>query len=571
MTPRWLFPAMCLLLAAALLGGSVAGCAVAPGAAGPSAAAEPASGPIRFMDAAAEMGLDFRLGHGGRSPLTILDTAGGGGALFDYDGDGYLDLLVVGERRLWLYRSIEGKRFEDVTDAAGLRHLSPGEPEGGLAPIWMGCAVGDIDNDGYPDVYVTGYRSSLLLRNLEGTGFEELSEAAGVRNTRHWETSAAFFDADGDGREDLYVARYLQFGASDQQWCVFREVEAACPPHYYDGEPGVFYRNVGGAQFRDETRAAGLHAARGKALGVAVADADGDGLPDLYIANDGIAADHFRNLGGGRFRNVGLEAGTAYTAAGRPHAGMGVDWGDVDNDGLPDLVVTTFQHESTALYHNRGGNGFSESGAERGLRASTLRRLGFGAKFADFDNDGRLDLLVANGHVQDTVHRIDPSVSYEQPPQVFHNDGAGGFRDVTETSGPALRRPLVGRALAVGDLNNNGRLDAVIINAEGAPLMLRNESKAENQWLGVRLEGVRSPRSGAGAAVTIRTAAGTQRRDSGTSGSYLAASDSRVHFGLGEAVEVDELVVRWRSGAVDRLRNVPAGRWVTVVEGESGS
>jgi hypothetical protein len=431
----------------------------------------------------------------------------------------------------------------------------------------MGCAVGDIDNDGFPDVYVTGYRCSLLLHNRGGARFEAITEEAGVLNRDHWETSAALFDAEGDGREDLYVARYLRFGPHDRRTCQFRGVAAACPPHYYDAETGVFYQNVGGLRFVDRTRAAGLADAHGKGLGVAVADPSGSGRPDLYVANDGLPADHYRNRGEGRFQNVGLEAGTAYTAEGQPHAGMGADWGDVDNDGRPDLVVTAFQHEGITLFHSEGAGRYAEVGVEAGLRSATLQRLGFGVKLADFDNDGCLDLAVANGHVQDTIHRFDATATYAQPPQLFHNDGRGAFRDVSPESGAVFRQAHVGRALCAGDLDNDGREDALLVDAEGAPLLLHNETPRRCHWLGLRLRGVRSPRDGTGAVVTLRTAAGRQRREARSSGSYLAASDPRVHFGLGPARQTQRVTIRWPAGTVDRLPHVAADRWYTVVEG----
>lgn len=516
---------------------------------------------IRFRDVAQASGIRFALGHGGRSPLNILETAGHGCALLDVDGDGRLDLLLVGQPRCALYRNRGGgpgevPHFEEITAAAGLD----------LNGYWMGCAAGDYDNDGRVDLVLTGYRCAALLHN-EGGRFCNASADIPLAQDA-WSTSAVFFDADGDGRLDLYVGAYVQFDRRTLQLCDFGRVQAACPPTYYDPERGRLYHNQGNGRFTEITHQAGLDAAHGKTLGVAAADFDGDGRTDLYLANDGMPGDLFRNVGG-RFVNLGVESGTAFNYASREQAGMGADWGDYDNDGRPDLIVTTFQYEPTSLYHNDGGGAFTEAAFPAGIGDPTMNRLGFGVKFFDADNDGYLDLIQANGHVQDNADRIFPGVTYRQSPLLFQNQGGGRFRDISAAAGEALAAPLVGRGLAVGDCDNDGRLDVLIANLEGPPLLLRNETPDAGHILTLRLVGRKSPRDGTGARVTVHAGGRLQVREAGTGGSYLSASDPRVHFGLGTAAAADSVTVRWPSGIVQTLRNVPAGQELTVREERS--
>jgi hypothetical protein len=540
---------------------------------------------IAFHDVTREAGIRFSIGHGGRSPLNILETAGYGCAFLDADGDGWLDLLLIGPSRCALYRNqgtrpttndprltgrgdslVVGRsslvRFTDVTSGSGLHPASP-------ASLWMGCATGDYDNDGRVDLLLTGYRCATLFHNEGGT-FRDAGTAIPLRRDL-WSTSAVFFDADDDGRLDLYVGAYVKFGQGTPQLCDFSGTQAACPPTYYDPERGRLYRNLGGGQFIDETRRAGLAASYGKTLGVAAADYDGDGRVDLYLANDGMPGELFRNQGG-RFVNVGVESNTAFNYESREQAGMGVDWGDYDGDGRLDLVVTTFQYEPTSLYHNKGSGIFREEGFAAGIGDPTLSRLGFGARFFDADNDGDLDLLQANGHVQDNVAQIVPGVAYAQSAQLFENMGGRRrgerirFRDVSGTAGAGITTPIVGRGLAVGDIDNDGDLDLLIANLEGAPRLLWNESPRRGHAVTLRLVGRRSPRDGTGARVTLRAGGRLQTREAGTGGSYLSAGDPRVHFGLGTATTAESVTIRWPSGARQTLRSIPAGREVTVIE-----
>jgi enediyne biosynthesis protein E4 len=554
---------------------------------------------IAFQDVAEASGIRFVQGHGGRSPLNIRETAGRGCALLDADGDGLLDLRLVGQPRCALYRNQGGQpgeapRYEEITAAAGLD----------LEGDWMGCAAGDYDNDGRVDLLLTGYRCAALFHN-EGARFRDVSANLPLARDA-WNTSAVFFDADGDGRLDLYVGAYVRFDRHTLQLCDFAGVKAACPPTYYDPERGRLYHNLGNGRFADVTREAGLEASHGKTLGVAAADFDGDGRTDLYLANDGMPGDLFHNealgsrlsaLGESKpvpsrapsaerralfFRNVGVESGTAFNAASREQAGMGVDWGDYDGDGRLDLVVTTFQYEPTSLYHNEGHGAFVEEAYPAGIGDATLARLGFGTKFFDADNDGDLDLIQANGHVQDNAGRIFAGVTYPQSTLLFENLGDrrwGGnpgadlplaFREVSAAAGAALTQPIVGRGLAVGDVDNDGDQDVLIANLEGAPLLLLNQTPRSGHSLTVRLVGTTSPRDGTGARVTVRAGGRVQVREAGTGGSYLSAGDPRVHFGLGAAGVVDSITVRWPTGRVQTLHHVLADRELTLREAGAG-
>lgn len=554
------FPAVRLLLAGLVATIPLAGCRAPkkPAPHPPSPVAVAARPDDLFEDVTEKTGIRFRLGHGGRTPLTILDTAGCGAGWIDYDRDGYPDLVLISEKEIALYHNLKGERFEDVTHQAGL--TSPAGEE----RRWMGCAVADYDRDGYPDLYVSGYRGSLLFRNTGKGRFVERAQAAGVRNTGAWETSAGFADLNGDGRPDLYVARYLTFTATSRQLCEEQGVAVACPPSWYPAEKGKLYLGRGDGTFRDATGDTGVGETPGRGLGIAFQDFDANGRTDLYVANDNIACDLFRNRG--RFENIGVESGTAYSDTGVPQAGMGTDWGDFDGDGRPDLVVATFQREGFSLFRNAGGGTFQPVAAETGLYTLTLRRLGFGAKFLDFDNDGDLDLAFANGHVQDQAHRIDSTAAYAQPALLVENTGENQWRDVTERAGPGFRNPAVGRGLAAADFDRDGDEDLVLVDAEGSPRLLRNRIGTKHHWLRVRLEGSQSNREGLGAVVRVTAAGRTLRRECTTSGSYLSAHEPVVHFGLGAASGVQRLEVSWPSGKRSQVKTVAIDREIVVRE-----
>jgi hypothetical protein len=545
------------------------------------------SSPARFTDVTAAAGIRFALGHGGKSPLTIRETIGTGAAFFDYDDDGWCDLYLVGQEgtaakgRGALYHNEGNGAFRDASAGSGLDRPA----------FWTGCATGDWNGDGRMDLLLTGDGCLGLYENRGEGRFLDVTARAGLPQ-RGWATSAAFADIDRDGRLDLFVGRYLRFGPGTPEFCTYRDVQAACPPTHYDPQFGSLYWNSG-SRYVDVTRTAGMDKSHGKTLGVAFADYDADGQVDLYLANDGVPGDLFHNRGKAvpvagsplapRFENVGLETGTGYNGAGGEQAGMGVDWGDINGDGRPDLLVTTFQREPTSLYRNEGGGQFVEQGEAAGIGAATVGSLGFGAKLVDLDNDTRLDLVIANGHVQDTIARIQPGVTYPQRPQLFINRGEGGVDPSTPgrggrthsaasrfeevDGGPPFARPIVGRGLATADWDNDGDIDLLITDLEGAPLLLRNESPPTRaHWLQIDLVGTRSNRMGIGARISIRAGHRSWSREVTTGGSYLSASDRRAHFGLGPLTRIDHLTIRWPSGRITRIANPTLDRVLTVRE-----
>jgi hypothetical protein len=528
-----------------------------------------------FADVAAAAGLRYEWTIPGGRPLNILQTIGNGCAFLDYDNDGNLDILLVGPK-VALYRGDGHGHFTDVTRETGLDRLSG---------HFLGCAVGDYDNDGFPDIYISGYRTGVLLHNESGRRFTDVTAQAGIA-PQPWGTSAAFAETvPGTGRLDLYVCNYVDFDpTAGPQLCRQAGVLTACPPTAYRPLKGVLYNSDGHGHFTDSTQARGADTVSGKGLGVAFADYDGSGRPSLAIANDEMPGDLLRPTGAGAgqglYTNVGVSSGTAYDRDGSLHNGMGIDWGDYDNDGKPDLFVTTFFNQTKSLYHNEGSGVFSDRAIGTRLHVATLPYVAFGCKWLDYDNDGWLDLMIANGHVYDNVAEFDGMRRYRQPTQLFHNAGAAnqGFEDVSASS-PDLMRPIVGRGLAVGDYDNDGRVDVLIVDSEGRPLLLHNEtgkreqeagdpSSSPNHWLGIRLIGVRSNRDGCGALLTASIGGRTLTRLCHADGSYLSSSDPRVHFGLGSANKVDRLTVRWPSGRRDTFLNLGADHYVTIREGD---
>lgn len=512
---------------------------------------------IHFADVTQAAGLRYRWTVPTKDKTTILDTLGGGCGFLDYDNDGNLDVLLVGPK-LALFRGDGRGRFTDVTHQTGLDRLSG---------RFLGCAVGDYDNDGFDDIYISGYRTGLLLHNEGGKGFRDVMRQVGLR-PQPWGTSCAWADLDGDGWLDLYVADYVKFGPETQpQLCRHDDGYSACPPNFYMGVKGALHHNLGGRRFEDVTVPWGLGSATGKGLGVAVADFDGSGRPGLAVANDEVPGDLFQPVKSGRFENIGVASGTAYDGNGNVHGGMGVDWGDYDNDGRLDLVVGTFQDQSKSVYRNLGHGVFSDLSDAAGVGKPGMPFVTFGCKLFDFDNDGWLDLILANGDVQG-YHERHPGWSYRQPAQLFHNQGGtpATFVDISPTAGAAFQERIVGRALAVGDYDNDGRPDVLLTDADGGPVLLHNECPA-GHWLDVRLVGTKSNRDGLGAQLSLSIAGRSLLRQCGTDGSYLSASDRRVHFGLGRATVAQSLKVRWPSGHTDLYTNLSADRCVTIREG----
>jgi hypothetical protein len=519
---------------------------------------------IAFVERATVAGLNYRWALPAKRPITIRYSMGNGCAFLDVNRDGDLDVLLVGDK-IALYRGDGRGGFRDVTQEAGLDTLRG---------RFLGCAVGDYDNDGFADIYLSGYLSAALLHTEGGGRFRDVTAAMGLR-AQPWGISCAFVDLDGDGYLDLFVCNYVAFGPdSHPQLCAAGGAMTSCSPGHYPALHGIVYQNRGGRGFRDVTTAWNAHTS-GADLGVACADFDGSGDVGIAVANDARAGDLFRSRihsGSVRLENVNTSSGTAGDRFGHYHAGMGVDWGDYDNDGRPDLFVATFAHEDKCLYHNRGQGLFEEQSVETGVASALEPYVSFGCKFSDFDNDGWLDLMVASGHVQDNASAVSPKESFRQPLELLHNTGRPpvAFERVTRSAGLGKLPPIVGRGLAVGDYDNDGRVDVLVVDGDGGPLLLHNETPAAGHWIGFKLVGAgRSNRDAYGAVVTVEAGGRRLTRECRADGSYLSSSDSRVHFGLGKVDRVDRVTVRWPDGPVETRKGPPVDRYITWPEGQT--
>jgi hypothetical protein len=518
-----------------------------------------------FREAAAETGLRFRHFTGATGQFYLPEIMGSGVALLDYDGDGDLDVFLVqgaplalGNRLFRNELTETGKlRFTDVTDQAGLSHAGYG----------MGVAVGDYNNDGYPDLFVTGFGSNTLYRNNGNGTFTDVTREAGLAGAG-WSTSAVFVDFDKDGYLDLYVARYLDFTVRGNKQCFDATGERDyCPPAAYKPLSHRLYRNLGNGKFRDVTQAAGIGAAVGPGLGVACGDFNGDGWPDIYVANDGAANLLWLNNGNGTFREAALLSGAAYAADGVARAGMGVSAGDFDASGNESIFVTNLSREGATLYRNNGRGEFSDATMEFGLQQPTVPFTGFGTQWVDYDNDGRLDLFIANGAVTIMERLRGSPYPYRQRNLLLHNEGSR-LRDASAEAGPAFQVADVGRGAAFGDIDNDGGVDIVVSNNNGLVRLLLNQAPLRGHWLEALLQGTRSNRDGIGARVGVaRAGERTLWRRVHTDGSYLSASDVRVHFGLGRSAAVAAVLVEWPSGLKERWDNVRGDLLVTLREG----
>jgi enediyne biosynthesis protein E4 len=531
-------------------------------------------GPIpRFEDGAPHAGLAGFIQDNGTSPIHQLpEMASGGVGLLDYDGDGFLDVYCVqggtfppgpnatysGDR---LYRNRGDGTFVDVTQPSGIGGMRRG--------YGHGVAVGDYDNDGRPDLFVTRWRSYALYHNRGDGMFEDVTERAGLGGDRDWPTSSAFADLDGDGDLDLYVCHYGAWDPDHPQICKDPSgtIILTCDPRRIESLPDHAFRNDGG-RFIDVTAGSGIVDRDGRGFGVVAADLDEDGRIDLFVANDSTANFLFRNVGGFRFEEVGHAAGVAANAGGGYQAGMGVACGDLDGDGRFDLAVTNFYGESTTLFHNLGQGLFADDTSAIGLAAPSRHRLGFGVAFLDANNDGWLDLLTANGHITDQS----PLFPHAMTPQLFIGGPAGMLTDVTSEAGPPFQRLYVGRGLAVGDLDNDGRPDAVMV-AQNEPLVdFRNRSESSRgHFVTLQLEGTQSNRDGIGAVVALVAGGRTRVAPRFGGGSYQSAGDPRLHLGLGPCDRVESVEVRWPSGTVDRHRDLRVDRGYRLREGDAAA
>jgi hypothetical protein len=529
--------------------------------------------PGNFVDVTDAVGIRFLHRADPTSKKYLLETMGSGVALLDYDNDGRLDVYLVNGARIddptppgtipkkdgpkyWnrLYHQKKDGTFEDVTERAGVAGVGYG----------MGVAVGDYDNDGYEDLYVTAYgRNALYHNNGDGT-FTDVTDEAGVAGGG-WSTSAAFVDYDNDGRLDLVVARYMKWDFSDL-WCGehLEGYRSYCHPDIFQPETVLLYHNEDGHHFKEVSRQAGL-TMPGKGLGVAVTDYDRDGYPDIFIANDAMQEFLFHNKRNGTFEEVALESEIAVDGDGGTYSGMGVDFADYNNDGWPDAVIGTLANQKYALYTNAKDGTFTYSSYTSGLGAMTMFHSGWGLHFLDYDNDGWKDLFVVQSHVMDTIETTSPGLKYREGPLLARNTGHG-FVDVSKDSGAVFSERWVARGLAVGDIDNDGRMD-VVISTEGGPAhVLHNETRTSNHWLTIGLVGHKSNRDGIGAMIKVETAHGPQWQYVTTASSYCSASDRRAHFGLGPDATATKIEIRWPSGAVQTLSNVSADRFITVDE-----
>lgn len=520
--------------------------------------------PPIFEEMTNSSGLHFKMKKQ-RHPFTIREALGHGAGLIDYDQDGLLDIVLLGPDSVRIYHNDGNWRFTDVTEKLGIRQDG----------FWQGIAVGDYDNDGYPDLYVCGHGCSALYHNEHGYKFREVTKEAGLeslppnsKGDADWRSSAAFVDADQDGRLDLYVCRYVAFGPNRLQLCGEKGRQVSCTPEVYTAQKGSLYMNLGNGHFRDETEKRGLADSSGKSIGIAIGDFNGDGHIDIALANDEVAGNLFENRGRGYFRDVGMGSGTALDSAGKAHGGMGIDWGDYDNDGRLDLYITTYENEPKSLYHNLGNGSFMDNSSLIGLEDTARPWVSWGTKFLDYDNDGRLDLFLASGHVMDNVSNLGKGKEYRQPIQLLHQETNGKFIDVSSVAGSAFQTRIAGRGVCVGDLDNDGRPDLLISNIDGPPLLLRNACSSSGHWIGIKLVGKRSNRMGIGSEVHLKVGGRSQMRVCTTTGSALSAHDPRMLFGLASEKMAQSIVIQWPSGAVDTFKNVISDHYYLAAEGE---
>ena len=504
----------------------------------------------------------------------ILESMSGGVAVFDFDHDGLLDVYLVNSHtvatardprsaRSELWRNRGDGTFVDVTDKAGVGY-----------PGWgMGVVVGDMDNDGWDDLYVTCYGPNRLYRNNGDGTFQDVTEKSGTGDPR-WSTGAAFADYDGDGWLDLFVANYVdvrldalpEFGKG--KFCEFHGIPVQCGPRGLRGSGDTLYRNKGDGTFEDVSMKAGVADEDGRfGMGVVWSDFDGDGRPDLYVANDTAANYLYKNNGNGTFVDVALQAGTALSEDGKAQGSMGVAIGDYDHSGGSSIFVTNFSNEYNALYKHEKAFQFTDASFRSHTAKANNPLVGWGTHFLDYDNDGWQDLLVVNGHVYPQVERSGLAARYAQSKLLYRNQQNGTFADVTARAGPALSEPSVSRGSAVGDLDNDGDLDVVINNLDGAPTVLRNDGGNRQNYLIVELEGRKANRDGVGTVVTVRTGDLVQRAERRTGDSYLSRSDPRLHFGLAKHTKIDSLEVRWPNGVVQHFGETAANRFIKIVEG----
>ena len=522
-----------------------------------------------LTDVTAASGLQFRHNSGGYGGKLLPETMGSGCAFIDYDADGWPDVLLIngmdwpGHKRqrstLRLYRNNRNGTFTDVTRSAGLD----------VELYGMGVAVGDYNNDGFADILVTCVGQNKLFRNTGKGTFVDATDASGLGKRTGFSTSALWFDFDRDGLLDLFVCNYLKWTPEHDVFCSLDgKNKSYCTPEAYRGDTCWLFRNRGNGTFEDVTAKCGLFDTSSKSLGVTMIDSDIDGWPDLFVANDTQPNKLYRNLHNGTFKDVAVEAGLAFSGEGKARAGMGADTADFDNSGVPGLAVTNFDNEMIGLYRPLGRGLFEDVALKSGVGAPSRNSLGFGCAFADFDLDGDLDLVVANGHIDDTVRNIRGNVGYAQPPHLFINQGNGVFRDGASEAGREFSQPRVGRGLACADFDRDGDVDLLITTNNGPALLFRNDQSSGNRFVRFRLTGTTSNRDAIGATVRIFHGGTSQSRLVKSGSSYLSQSELPVTFGVGTRDRLDRVVVSWPNGRTEEFKNVATGKAYDCVEGK---
>jgi hypothetical protein len=529
------------------------------------AAGSPAAIPVVFSDVTAQAGIKFVHNAGKDGKKYLPETVGSGAAFFDADGDGWGDILLINGKD-WapkgrkstaaLYKNNHNGTFTDITAGSGLD----------VEIYGIGVAVGDYDNDGKPDVYITALEGDRLFHNEGGGKFTDVTKSSGINNA-NFGTSVAWFDYDHDGKLDIFVANYVQWTQKTDAFCSLDgSAKSYCTPESYKGTASKLYHNLGGGKFADVTTKAGLGDQTSKSLGVSVVDYDGDGWPDLFVANDTQPNKLYHNNKNGTFTEAGMTAGVAYGDDGAARGAMGVDWADYDRSGRPHMLVGNFSNQMLALYHNEGNGLFVDEAPGSIVGKDSVTSLTFGAFFFDYDLDGYPDILAANGHIEEQIGRVQPKIKYEESPLLFRNLGAKKFENMSSKVGPGFTKPLVARGAIYGDFDHDGDLDVLITTSGGAPHLFRNDGGNKNRWLSVRTIGTKSNRDGMGAVVRIESASGKQWNTVRSGSSYASQSDLALTFGVGQDPMITAIEVEWPSGVKQKFANVQPNQAIVIDE-----
>ena len=528
-------------------------------------AAAPPATDVKLTEVTAAAGIKFVHNAGKAGKKYLPETVGAGGAFFDFDGDGWQDILLVNSKD-WapkgrkslsaLYRNNKNGTFTDVTAGSGLD----------VEMYGIGVSVADYDNDGKDDVYVTALEGDRLFHN-EGAGkFKDVTKLSGIANA-NFATSAAWFDFDKDGKLDIFVANYVQWTLKGDIWCSLDgTAKSYCTPESYKGTRSKLYHNLGGGKFEDVSVKAGVGDATSKSLGVTVIDFDADGWPDLFVSNDTQPNQLYRNNKNGTFSETGMSAGVAYGEDGVARGAMGSDWADYDRTGRAHLLIGNFSNQMLGLYHNEGNGLFVDEAPLSTIGRDSLLYLAFGVFFFDYDLDGYPDILTANGHIEEEIGRVQPKIKYREPPLLFRNLGAKKFENVSAKMGPTFATPMVARGAIYADIDHDGDLDVLFTNNAGPARLFRNDGGNKNHWLCVKTVGTKANRNGIGAVVRIESASGKQWSAVRSGSSYASQSDLALTFGLGKDTSVTNISVEWPSGTKQSFKNIPANKLVTIDE-----